>query len=101
MTSVQEVSMGEELGVAELKRRFSELLNRVELKGERIEIRRRGRPVAALVPLAEIEGTGDEQDHPKRGLAAAAGIWEDFQDVDGFLASIRAHRGDQGGETSS
>jgi prevent-host-death family protein len=56
MTAVQEVGMREELGVAELKRRFSELLNRVELKGERIEIRRRGRPVAALVPLAEIEG---------------------------------------------
>ena len=83
--------MHEELGVAELKRRFSELLNRVELKGERIEIHRRGRPVAALVPVAEIEGT-DSDAHPKRGLTAAAGIWEDFQDVDGFLASVRPHR---------
>jgi prevent-host-death family protein len=89
--------MKEELGVAELKRRFSELLNRVELKGERIEIRRRGRPVAALVPVAEIDGT-DHDDHPKRGLTAAAGIWEDFQDVDGFLAAVRSHRdGDEDG----
>jgi prevent-host-death family protein len=83
--------MHEQLGVAELKRRFSEFLSRVELNGERIEIRRRGRPVAALVPMAEIEGA-DEDIRPKRGLAAAAGIWEDFQDVDRFLASIRPHR---------
>ena len=84
--------MHEELGVAELKRRFSELLNRVELNGERIEIRRRGRPVAALVPLAEIDRAEDAGDRPKRGLTAAAGVWEDFQDVDRFLASIRTHR---------
>jgi prevent-host-death family protein len=101
MTAVQEVGMREELGVAELKRRFSELLNRVELKGERIEIRRRGRPVAALVPLAEIEEADVEGDRPKRGLAAAAGVWEDFQDVDGFLTSVRPHRGDRGDGTSS
>ncbi len=84
--------MQEQLGVAELKRRFSELLNRVELKGERIEIRRRGRPVAALVPVSDIEGSGEAEGRPKRGLAAAAGVWEDFQDVDGFLASIRTPR---------
>ena len=89
--------MHEELGVAELKRRFSELLNRVELNGERIEIRRRGRPVAALVPVAEIDDA-DLDVHPKRGLTAAAGIWEDFQDVDGFLASVRQHLdGDEDG----
>ncbi len=89
--------MHEELGVAELKRRFSELLSRVELNGERIEIRRRGRPVAALVPVAEIE-EADRETCPRRGLTAAAGIWEDFQDVDGFLASVRPHRdGDEDG----
>ena len=83
--------MHEELGVAELKRRFSELLSRVELNGERIEIRRRGRPVAALVPVAQIE-RADEDPRHKRGLTAAAGIWEDFQDIDRFLASMRHHR---------
>ena len=85
--------MREELGVAELKRRFSELLNRVELRGERIEISRRGRPVAALVPLSEVAEPDDGAGRPKRGLAAAAGIWEDFQDVDGFLATVRPRRG--------
>ena len=93
--------MREELGVAELKRRFSELLNRVELKGERIEIYRRGRRVAALVPLAEVDETRDQEARPKRGLAAATGIWEDFQDVDGFLASVRPNRRDQGRGSSS
>lgn len=91
--------MHEELGVAELKRRFSELLSRVELNGDRIEIRRRGRPVAALVPVAEIEETADVC-HPRRGLTAAAGIWEDFQDVDRFLASVRPRR-EPGGDGTS
>ena len=92
--------MQEQLGVAELKRRFSELLSRVELKGERIEIRRRGRPVAALVPVSDVADTDNGTERPRRGLAAAAGVWEDFQDVDGFLASIRPHRdGDEDGRS--
>jgi prevent-host-death family protein len=79
----------EELGVAELKRRFSELLNRVELKGERIAIRRRGRQVAALVPVELIQADGLDRVEPKRGLTAAAGIWEGFDDIEAFIASVK------------
>ena len=41
------------VGVAELRQRASELLRRVEA-GETIEITDRGRPVAALTPLAAL-----------------------------------------------
>jgi prevent-host-death family protein len=79
----------DELGVAELKRRFSELLSRVEINGERIAILKRGRRVAAIVPIEEVSDNGEDGAKPRRGLAAAAGLWEGFQDVDRFLESVR------------
>jgi prevent-host-death family protein len=91
----------DEMGVAELKRRFSELLGRVELKRERIAIKKRGRPVAALVPIDEVGVNGDRTDRPRRGLAAAAGLWEGFQDVDLFLASLQSRSDDQAEESGS
>lgn len=78
------------LGVAEIKRRFSEILNRIELRGERISICRRGRTVAVIGP----PGAGDEAPPaaPRRGLAAAVGAWEDYPDVDASIADIRNAR---------
>ena len=48
-----------EVGVAEAKKNFSELLERVAYGRERIVISKRGRPMAVLVPVSE---TG-EYDH--------------------------------------
>lgn len=42
------------VGVRELRQRASELLRRVEA-GETIEITDRGRPVAALIPLPDVD----------------------------------------------
>ena len=60
-----------EVGVAEAKKHFSELLERVAYAGERIVISKRGRPMAVLVPPFEpatersrdrIEGWLEEDD---------------------------------------
>jgi prevent-host-death family protein len=48
--------MTETLGVAEAKRRFSELLDRVRA-GERFIIARRGKPDAVLAPPDQVEAT--------------------------------------------
>jgi prevent-host-death family protein len=87
-----EVRMHDGMGVAELKRRFSELLSRVELNGEQIAILKRGRPVAALVPIEMATGAVETTAAPRRGLIAATGLWEGFQEVDRFLASVRGDR---------
>ncbi len=42
------------LGVAEAKAKLSEILDRVREKGERYIIQRRGKPVAAVVPLEDL-----------------------------------------------
>ena len=43
------------VGIAEAKAKLSELLGQVAFKGERIILQRRGKPVAALVPLQDLE----------------------------------------------
>ena len=72
--------MAETLSVAEAKRRFSELIERVRT-GERFLVARRGRPAVALVPPDQLPGTDDLK---PVGLAAVAGAlaeWEALDDV--------------------
>jgi len=84
--------MTDSLNVAELKRRFSEILSRVELRGERITVCRRGRMVAILVPATDVEVAAPAAATTRRGLAAAAGAWEEHPDIERFIAEIRAAR---------
>jgi len=75
------------VGVAEAKKRLSDLIGRVAYGGETVIITRRGRPMAKLVPPA------DEQ---MEGLATVRG-WLDaddplFADVDAIVAARRTHR---------
>jgi prevent-host-death family protein len=41
--------------VVDVRNTFSEYLNRASYQGQRIIIERRGKPVAALVPLEDLE----------------------------------------------
>ncbi len=72
--------MAEMLGVAEAKRRFSELIERVR-QGERFVVSRRGKPAVALVPPDQV---GDRSELRPVGLAAVAGAladWDALEDV--------------------
>ena len=46
--------MADVLGVAEVKKQFADVLGRVAYKGERFLIERRGRPMAAIVPVEDL-----------------------------------------------
>ena len=79
----------ERIGVAEAKRRFSELAERVG-RGESFVIVSRGRPVVALVPAQRVD---DEEAQPPIGLAAFAGALADEWDtVDEDMAEVVAAR---------
>jgi len=43
------------LSASEVRKEFAETLNRVAYKSERIALDRRGKPVAALVPIEDVE----------------------------------------------
>jgi prevent-host-death family protein len=81
--------MAEIMGVAEAKRRFSELIERVR-SGERFVVTRRGRAVVALVPPEEAEDAAEPQRY--LGLAAFAGAAEEWEDIDDFVREIYAAR---------
>jgi prevent-host-death family protein len=82
--------MTDELGIAELKRRFSELLDRVVHRHELVVIKKRGRSVAAMVPLDLVDDSMLASSG--KGLLAAVGAWADFPDPDGFLKDVRKSR---------
>lgn len=76
------------LSVAEAKRRFSELIDRVR-HGERFLVERRGKPAVALVPPAELEST--TQSHPA-GLLSLVGALSDVPDFDATMRQVVGNR---------
>ena len=80
------------INVAEAKKRFSELIERVG-HGERIVIARRGTPVMGIVPPNEVGGpAGGVARRQPVGLAAVAGALSDWDDIDDAVAEIYAQR---------
>lgn len=72
------------LSVAEAKRRFSELIERVG-RGERIVVSRRGKPALALVaPEPVLERHGERP----LGLAALAGSLADWKEIEAVVDDI-------------
>ena len=77
----------EELGVAQAKARFSELIDRVA-KGERFVVSRHGRPVIAIVGPGEAAPPA----RPYSGLAAVAGGLADWAELPAVVADIYESR---------
>lgn len=77
------------LGVAEAKRRFSELIDRVDA-GERFVVTRRGDPAVVLAPPTPdaLRGTTSKP----IGLAAVAGALADWEDLEEAVKEIYAKR---------
>jgi prevent-host-death family protein len=78
-----------DIGVAEAKRRFSELLDRVA-DGERIVIERRGRPAVVLVPPHEDAASGARP--APLGFASLAGALAELPQLDEVLRDVAAAR---------
>lgn len=76
------------MSVAEAKRRFSELLDRVA-SGERFVVTRRGRPAAALCPPVDAARV-DEPEH--LGLLAFAGALGEWPEFDAIMRDVVASR---------
>jgi prevent-host-death family protein len=78
----------EPIGVADAKRRFSELIERVR-RGERFVVLRRGKPAIALVSPDQL---ADTTAPAPLGLAAVAGALADWSKLDEVVAEIYASR---------
>jgi prevent-host-death family protein len=82
------------VGVAEAKRRFSEMLARVAYAGEWVVITKRGKPVAALVGVQDAvsaEGTGTRPQE-SQGLIGTAGSLADWEGLEAVMATVVRQR---------
>ena len=77
--------MTEVVTVADAKRRFSELIERVG-RGERFVVTRRGKPVLAFVPPREA---ANEALPKKRGLLAVMGVLEGVEGADEWYEDMQ------------
>lgn len=86
--------MPKSMGVAEIKKQFSAVISEVSLKGERFIIERKGKPMAAMVNVKELERMMPSEARGKRkGLLAAIGAWEEFDDLEQMVMTVYAGRG--------
>jgi prevent-host-death family protein len=79
------------IGVAEAKRKFSELLARAAYTGERFIIERRGKPIAALIGLDDLNRLEDEKAAEKselQGLLAVARALADYEGFEEVMAEV-------------
>lgn len=88
----------EKVRVSEAKAKLSELMARAGYGGERFLIARRGKPLAALVGVEDLEwlerGEAGASERP-RGALALVGAWGDLvedAEIDGMLEDIYAAR---------
>ena len=85
--------MSKPIGVAEVKRRFSDVIIEVAREGRQFIIEKKGKPMAALVNIKDLEAI-ERKGSPlkKKGLLAAIGAWEEFNDIEGVVKHIYERR---------
>ncbi|OGO35773.1 MAG: hypothetical protein A2147_07910 [Chloroflexi bacterium RBG_16_57_8] len=88
--------MVKKVTAAEAKAKLSALMAEVAHGGKRVLIERRGKPMAALVSVSELDHLEQESAlAPKpRGALALVGAWREMDDleVDQLIADIYARR---------
>jgi len=82
------------VSVADAKTRISELIAKSQHSHARFMITRRNKPVAALVSLEDLQSL--EQQEEKQGLAAIAGTWKGFDEIEEGMGDLEILR-NQGG----
>lgn len=80
----------ERISVAEVKRHFADILGEVRYRGRRYVVERNGTPMAALVPLDDLEPVPERS----AGFLALVGAFEDAPEyADALLEAVRSRRG--------
>lgn len=80
-----------DISVAEVKRHFADVLGAVHYQDKRFIIERNGKPMAALVPLRDLD-VGPER---SRGFLALVGSFSDAPEFPETIDGTVESRGDQ------
>lgn len=86
--------MVKKVSAAEAKAKLAELVLGVAHRGDRVVIQRRGKPVAALVSMEDLEHLEQGQVGGTRNPLAIIGLWRDIpkEELDALVADIYAER---------
>jgi prevent-host-death family protein len=88
--------MDKRVAIDEAKAKFSAIVDDVQHDWARYIIEREGRPVAAIVPMADLYLAGTQRPGGQRpkGALALLGAWGDVTDeeIDEFLRDVYAAR---------
>jgi prevent-host-death family protein len=98
MMTTSEAAKTKKISAAQAKAKLSELLARVSLTEERYVIERRGKPVAALVSVQDLEqlvanAVPDQEN--SNAFLELAGLWSGImtdEEVDDFLKAVYEER---------
>jgi prevent-host-death family protein len=71
---IEEVAMSDVFTLTEAKSKFSEIINRIIYKKEKITITKKGKKVAVVIPVEELKQKDEE------GLIKATGVLSDIED---------------------
>ncbi len=93
--------MAKRVSAAQAKAQLSALSAEVAYGGQRVVIERRGRPLVALVSMADLELLGHDRATSARphGALALAGAWRevDDEDLESLIEDIYAGRENDAG----
>ncbi|MFO8073024.1 MAG: type II toxin-antitoxin system prevent-host-death family antitoxin [Polyangia bacterium] len=81
-----------EIPAAEAKRRLADYLSRSSHGQCRVVVTRRGRPLAAIVSIEDLQDL--EQLEKRRGLASVAGKWRGFAEIAADIEAARSSGGE-------
>jgi prevent-host-death family protein len=89
--------MAKSFSTADIKARLSEMISKVVYGRERVVVLRRGKPVAALVSLEDLQRLESLDSSNQEALAAhpitrAFGGWADRDDLDALVTEINSAR---------
>ena len=78
------------ISVAEAKRRFADVLGTVRYQGERYVVERNGTPMAALVPLADVQAAAKKEGERSGFLALVGAFADEPQYAEALSDAVRS-----------
>ena len=82
------------VSVVNIKKQFSEYLNRTSFSDCRVIITKRNRPVAAIVSMKDLQVL--EQSEKRRGLLSLRQKWNNFEEIEDDINDVIALRHEEG-----
>lgn len=81
--------MTEEINIANAKRHLSEIIDRASSSGTRFILKKRQKPLAAIISIRDFENIKIKEDFEKKGtLLAASAAWAEYELLDEIIQDI-------------